>query len=258
MSTIVIIVTGWLGLCLGNFTHLVVSRYSPTQTSHQFFNAMILQRSHCPKCESQLTWFSLIPVISWLMQQGKCHSCAAPIAIHYLLAELFFAIICMLIVSYYGICLWSIILILLTIIFTILIIIDYVYLLLPDSFNYSILLLGMICAAFELGRLNLMEALCGSIFGLLLLGLPSLFYYLLTKRIGLGSGDIKLLVALGSWLECHQLPILLIIACTLGLIHFCIIKKSWIKSFKKHTINQMTAIPFGPYLLIAGYGLLIC
>lgn len=257
MKIIAIIISGSIGLCLGSFVDLMVHRYSPTQKTSQYLYSIIFERSYCPKCGSKLTISSLIPIISWLIQRGKCRYCKVIIGKHYLMTELFLACITILIINELGVYLWSISLILLATIFITLIIIDYYYLRLPNCFVYLILIFGLINAGFEVSHLDLLDALLGILVGLLLLWLPAKFYYLLTNRIGLGGGDIKLLAALGTWIEYYQLPLLLIIASMLGLMHFIMIQYSWKTNIKIHKINQSIVIPFGPYLLIAGYSLLL-
>lgn len=257
MNIILILITGGIGLCLGSFVNLIISRYSPSQTTYQFLVTIIFKRSYCPQCKHNLTGFSLIPVISWLIQGGKCRFCQTSIAIHYPAMEMLFAIINIFIITYYGINLWSIMLILLTMIFIILIIIDYRYLILPNCFNYLILILGLISSTFGITQIVLYDAWMGIVLGMILLGVPSVIYYLITKRIGLGGGDIKLLAALGTWVNYHYLPILLIIACMIGLILFAIHKHPYLTKFKTHTVNKSKVIPFGPCLIIAAYCLLL-
>lgn len=45
-------------------------------------------KSFCPKCKKTLTWAENIPVVSWVIQLGKCRGCKEPISIQYPLVEL--------------------------------------------------------------------------------------------------------------------------------------------------------------------------
>src|SRR5690625_3326892 len=45
-------------------------------------------RSYCPHCEMQLRWFELIPIVSYIIQQGKCRHCGKRIAKLYPLIEM--------------------------------------------------------------------------------------------------------------------------------------------------------------------------
>ena len=48
--------------------------------------------SVCLKCGKKLNWYENIPIVSWLVQQGKCRKCGAKIGCAEILSELFGAI----------------------------------------------------------------------------------------------------------------------------------------------------------------------
>ena len=48
----------------------------------------MVERSHCPHCKHQLSWYENIPVFSWLVLRGKCRHCKAPISMQYPAVEL--------------------------------------------------------------------------------------------------------------------------------------------------------------------------
>ena len=50
-------------------------------------------RSACPTCGHTLSALELIPLLSWLIQGGKCRHCKAPISIRYPLTEAILAIV---------------------------------------------------------------------------------------------------------------------------------------------------------------------
>ncbi len=70
-----------IGACIGSFLNVIVYRF-PNNLS------IIKPRSFCPKCKNKLTWKENIPLISWLIQRGKCIKCNASISIGYPLVEL--------------------------------------------------------------------------------------------------------------------------------------------------------------------------
>jgi len=70
-----------IGSCVGSFLNVVVYRF-PNNLS------IIKPRSFCPKCKSQLTWRENIPLISWLIQRGRCKNCNTSISSRYPLVEL--------------------------------------------------------------------------------------------------------------------------------------------------------------------------
>jgi len=75
-----------IGLCIGSFINVVVYRF-PNNLS------IIRPRSFCPKCKTKLTWRENIPLISWLIQRGRCKNCDTSISIRYPLVELTTAIL---------------------------------------------------------------------------------------------------------------------------------------------------------------------
>ncbi len=75
-----------IGLCIGSFINVVVYRF-PNNLS------IIRPRSFCPKCKTKLTWRENIPLISWLIQRGRCKNCYTSISIRYPLVELTTAIL---------------------------------------------------------------------------------------------------------------------------------------------------------------------
>jgi len=70
------------GLFLGSFLNTIALRL---ETKEKF----ILARSHCPHCGKTLKWFELIPLLSFLLQKGKCRGCQKKISFRYPLIEIF-------------------------------------------------------------------------------------------------------------------------------------------------------------------------
>ena len=88
--------------------------------------------------------------------------------------------------------------------------------------------------------------LVGSVIPLTLIGLT----YLITKRQGMGYGDIQLGFVLGIWLGPVRMALTLFGASLLSLIFWLVL--SGIKGFERDR-----ALPFAPYLAIAGLGTFI-
>ena len=69
-----------IGICIGSFLNVVVYRF-------QKYLSIIKPRSFCPKCKTKLTWKENIPLISYLIQRGKCIHCNGLISFKYPLIE---------------------------------------------------------------------------------------------------------------------------------------------------------------------------
>ena len=70
-----------IGLILGSFYQVVGLRLP---VGESFINS----RSYCPKCKKKLKWYELIPLVSYIIQFGKCRKCKKRISITYPLFEL--------------------------------------------------------------------------------------------------------------------------------------------------------------------------
>jgi prepilin signal peptidase PulO-like enzyme (type II secretory pathway) len=70
-----------VGLALGSFVTMLSYR-APRNLS------IVSPPSHCPKCRTPLKPRDLVPVLSWLIERGKCRHCGARISARYLAIEL--------------------------------------------------------------------------------------------------------------------------------------------------------------------------
>ena len=70
-----------LGLAVGSFLNSVIYRLDIGES-------LIKTRSHCPYCKKTLSWFELIPLMSFILQKGRCRHCKKPISLQYPLVEL--------------------------------------------------------------------------------------------------------------------------------------------------------------------------
>lgn len=71
---------GVLGLLIGSFLNVVVYRV-PIGAS------IMSPPSACPQCGNAIRPWDNVPVLSWLVLQGKCRVCRAPISMRYPLVE---------------------------------------------------------------------------------------------------------------------------------------------------------------------------
>lgn len=246
-----IIISAIFGLCMGSFVHVAISCFSPQYSFLEYVFHICFSRSKCPHCQMRLHGLLLIPIFSWLLLKGRCKICKSSIPFHYPLMELSICCHCVFITLLLDITVWAGIIILLGHTFLILAFIDIKYLLLPNYFNYSILLIGTLTAYLDIANIQLNEALIGIVFGFGILWLPARIYYCIKKNPGLGGGDIKLLSALGTWIHYEYLPLLLVIASTIGIVYLLFYV------YIKQTTLTKVKIPFGPCLLIASYGILL-
>lgn len=65
-----------LGLCVGSFVDVVADRI-PREES------LIHKGSYCESCKKRLVWKDLIPVLSYIVQKGKCRYCQSKLSLYY-------------------------------------------------------------------------------------------------------------------------------------------------------------------------------
>lgn len=124
--------------------------------------------------------------------------------------------------------------------------IDLERMILPDFLTLSGIVFGLIGALLnpEITR-TFWSAVMGVLMGGGFLWMIAICYYALRKEDGIGGGDIKLLAWIGSVLTWKAVPIIILLACCLGLIAALI---SFMK-FQKNWLSK--GIPFGPYLSLS-------
>ena len=81
INNLILIKSFLIGVCFGSFFNVVIYRL-PLNIS------IITPRSFCPKCKSRITWRENIPLLSWLIQKGRCRYCDKKISFSYPLIEL--------------------------------------------------------------------------------------------------------------------------------------------------------------------------
>lgn len=261
---------GLIGLLLGSFLNVVIYRLplmiekeladqcraihdesddanSPTPLSNNQddsrFN-LAWPNSHCPSCHSPVKAWQNIPVLSYLLLRGRCHSCKSTISLQYPLTELaagFLAVISWLLfgLSAEGISLFFVSLVLLA-----LSVIDLKTFLLPDRLTLPLLWAGLLYQS--LYRPDFLgEAVWGVALGYLILWSIYWLFRLVTGKDGMGYGDFKLLAALGAWTGASQLPAMLLISALSGLLIGLL--------YKAVNRDHVGGVPFGPALALSGW-----
>ena len=127
-------------------------------------------------------------------------------------------------------------------------IIDY------NTFEIPILFIamGIIFAIFGVvfDVITLYAALWGIFVGAVLPMIIVGMLWLVTKRQGMGYGDIQLGIVLGAWLGPMRMALTLFVASLMSLL-------AWILVSLLRGFDRDRAIPFGPFLSFAGTGIYI-
>jgi leader peptidase (prepilin peptidase)/N-methyltransferase len=231
-----------IGTIFGSFSNVLIYRL-PSNKKGIFFG-----RSNCPKCKKQIIWYDNIPLISFLLLQGKCRTCNKQISFQYFVVELLSGLTFVLIFYSHQNIFDILLLILIYLIFLNIFFIDLKHFIIPDSLNILLAIVGFVKNFIPITitqfQISLQNSIIGGIVGFLLIYSIIFLYRHLKNREGMGLGDAKLMVGIGLLLGWQSIPIILFLASILGLIF---VIPSLIKKTKKLT----TQIPFGPFIILS-------
>lgn len=253
---------------MGSFLNVVAARYKPDRFLLDIRS--LGGRSYCPKCKTKLTWYELVPIVSFFAQIARCRHCAKPISWQYPIIEIASGLIFVAVPTYfenaYGVLplamlgqdiTWfyalSVIWIFAFLALLLLSVIDFYQYLIPNELTLFLVFLGIGSTLFEQGSFlgylaPLLEIsanpwvshLVGALLTLLFFGL----IIAVTRGRGMGMGDLKLAGALGflfGW------PDILLV----GMTAFIVGSLASIRLLlnKKKTLHD--AVPFGPFLALS-------
>lgn len=80
-----------IGLALGSFLNVVIFRFKEEQ--FLLGTKVLGGRSKCPHCHRTLAWYELVPVVSFVVQLGRCRTCGHRLSFQYPLVEIAAAIL---------------------------------------------------------------------------------------------------------------------------------------------------------------------
>ena len=264
-----------LGLAVGSFLNVVAFRYDPERSL--FRTPAGRGRSHCAACHAQLRWYELIPLVSFLVQIGRCRSCKARLSFQYPIVELlsgvFFVVVPLVVYTHYGVrfmevggasawwyyalsALW----IAVFIIFLLIAAIDMRLTIIPDEANVLLAFLGAGIMAVEyvgasLSKPNSFIGFYAELFGMqgsvwvnVLMGVvvgAGIFGLLvfLTRGRGMGLGDVKLGAAGGVLLGWPDIALAVALAFVLGALVN-------LPALFRGTRSMKDAVPFGPFIVL--------
>jgi len=223
-----------VGAIIGSYVGVLVLRWPSGEPT-------VGGRSRCDSCERQLTWFDLVPLLSFLILRGRCRYCKAAIDPVQAIAEWSAAILCGL--AFYLLPLDSAAACaLLFLLLLPLALLDARHFWLPDRLVIPLALFGMVLGGITSGGIELTTRLF--IAALAFAALESLrrLFRAVRHKEGMGTGDPKLFAALALWLSPYDLPLLIVIASTLG------IALALFSAAKRRSMQQL---PFGSLLAAA-------
>lgn len=199
-------------------------------------------RSLCPHCKNALAWYDNIPILSYLLLLGKCRTCKRPISFLYPFIEIlttgallalwylpshhyyiaYFVFFSALIVSIRS---------------------DLETMLISRFVTIFLIPLGLLFAWLGLLPISVLDSAAGTVLGYGSLYIVSKTFFWLTKKEGIGQGDLELLAFIGSFvgfIGCWvSLFLGAIIGSICGVLYITLAGES-----------REIRIPFGPFLAL--------
>jgi leader peptidase (prepilin peptidase)/N-methyltransferase len=225
-----------VGAAVGSFLNVLIFRIPEGQS-------IVLPSSHCPKCGHAIRVYDNIPIISYLILRGKCRDCHEKISMQYPIVEAITALMSLLLFLKFGLSFKYLSSFIFTCALITITFIDLRHQIIPDVISLPGIPAFFFLAVFFM-NLTVWESLLGILIGGGCLFMIAFLYEIITKREGMGGGDIKLLAMLGAFLGWKSLFFILFVSSLLGAVvgvSAMIIKGQ----------DMKYAVPFGPFLSIA-------
>ena len=236
MNVIIAIYIFIIGTIMGSFFNVVAHRLSNNES-------IIKPGSHCESCQHLLKWYELIPIISFLIQGGRCRQCHTKLSWWYPLIEIITGLFYLFSYLYFGLSPDFFISLVISSVLVITCITDFNYLIILDE---PLVIGSILIIVITFITSGLVDTLIDILSGLLLF-----FFMLLVKILGdkafkresLGGGDIKLSFFIGLSLGYKLAFVNLVLASflTLPIAFYYLVK------------YKDREVPFGPFLIISNF-----
>lgn len=229
-----------LGTILGSFYNVVGYRLPKGES-------IISPPSHCPNCNHRLSFWELIPILSYLFQRGKCTSCKQKISWFYPVFEASCGLVFAFAFISFGFT-WELLIALTFISMLIIVMVsDYNYMIISDEvllfFGIALVIEILFIHGYQAVLFSLGNGCIACIFMFILKMIGDLVF----KKESMGGGDIKLMFIFGLVLGWPMSILTIFLASVIGLpLSLLIMYKS-----KNHEI------PFGPFLSIGALIILL-
>ena len=251
MTAVLIIFFFIFGAIIGSFLNVVILRMNTGQN--------LGGRSSCMNCKTQLKWFELIPIFSFLFLRGKCRTCKAKISYQYVIVELVTALLFAGIALKFGCLLGNIsVFALQSVLWMILVSIGVV--IAAYDIKHQMIdaraLFGLAAACVLLGLLDFTQiGILSHLIGALIVPLPFLLLWIFSKGRLIGFGDIEIMAATGflfgaiGGFSSVTLGFWIATAMTVGILGVRV---------RRGGRNLRNPIAFAPFLLLGVYLVGIC
>lgn len=232
MTEVILFVFGTL---FGSFLNVVGLRWDLSGGLSRFGG-----RSKCPHCGKTLTWYELVPIVSFLILRGKCRDCKGSISYQYpfieILTGLVFATVPLMFIPVFSI-------------YIVILIYDIRYKIIPDTLVYTSIVLSFLVTLL-FGHPSGLDWLAGPI---LFLFFGSIWFF--SGGRAMGFGDAKLGLSVGLLLGLAEgisaMVLAFWIGATFALIYMFLNKMNFLKNSKSLTMKS--EVPFAPFIILGAW-----
>lgn len=241
-----------LGLIIGSFLNVVILRLNTGRS-------IAKGRSKCMRCNTELSWYELIPVFSFLGLKGRCKTCKGHISFQYPLVELITAITFTVLyttdIFNYGLTWWAGIIFIFSATVASLLIIIFVYdmrhSIIPDHIVYLFIILSLLSIIWSIFTVRGFSAPAALVQGILV-ALPFFLLWAFSKGRLMGFGDVKLALGMGWLLGLLGGFSAVVFAFWLG----AIVGLFLLGLSRKYSMQSQ--VPFAPFLILGTFIVAVC
>jgi len=239
-----IVVAFVFGAIVGSFLNVCIVRIPKG-------DSIVHPASHCPSCKKPIRFYDNVPLLSYLLLRGRCHSCGERISPRYFFVELLMGCLSVALYYQFGLSLAFLVSFIFVAALIVISFIDLDVRIVPDVISLPGIVAGLLFSI--VGRYLIndsfsvipspLSALIGVLIGGGFLLALAWAYEAFTGIEGMGGGDIKLLAMIGAFLGWTSIPFTIFFASLTGSViglGFMIAKG----------VGRRFALPFAPFLCL--------
>ena len=234
MELIYLIIFFIFGTLMGSFLTVIGLRLPKNEN-------FITTRSHCDNCGHVLSMTEMVPIISYIIQKGKCRHCNKKIDALSTYIELFTGVLYAAAYYIFGLSYEFLIALGIVSLLVTVIVSDITYLIIPDELLVVASIYFIIIQILNIGILDTGKQILTGILLFAIMYTIMIIGNKMLKKESLGGGDIKMMFVFGLILD----PLLGALSIFLGSLIALPISLILLKK------ESEKVIPFGPFLLLA-------
>jgi len=222
-----------LGTIVGSFLNVCIHRIPQGKS-------IVVPSSHCPRCKTPIRFYDNIPLVSFIILQGRCRKCEAPISLRYPLVEFLMGLFSLILLLRFGISTFYLIYLAFFASLTLVSFIDLPLRIIPDVISLPGIVIGLVIS-FLHPQMSVKDSLIGVLLGGGSLYVVASVYHLITKREGMGGGDVKLLAMIGAFIGWKGVLFTILCSSFIGTV-------VGVTLMLVFSADSKYAVPFGPFL----------